>query len=509
VQRRLSFRNERKLYHRKCDLTGKQIISLYSPSEKNVVYGPDAWWSDKWDAKSYGQDFDFDRPFFDQWHELFQKVPKLGLINKNSENSDYSLFSSDLKNCYLVFSALKSEDCYYGHQCNWSRDCVDVSFCYESELCYEAVDSKNCYASSYIQNCDGCTNCSFCYGCKGCRDCFGCVNLVNKQYCIDNIQYSKEEYEEKMREFRLTHENIEKAKKSLEAIKLHAVHRFAHLFNCENCTGDYLRDCKNVHESFDLPKSEDAKYIWTGIGLKDCMDCCYTGRGAEWCYECLSAFPGYHELFSSYCWESSEILYSDHCFNSEDCFGCVGLKKAKYCILNKQYTKEEYEVLVPKIIEHMKSTGEWGEFFPMQFSPFGYNETVAQEYFPLTEDEAEKHGSFWKIEDSVHSYSGPKIEVPDDIANVGDDIVEKILTCEVTGKFYKIIPQELTFCRKMGLALPRKCPDQRHKERMALRNPRILFSRSCAECAAFVRTTYSPDRPEKVYCEKCYLEAVY
>jgi hypothetical protein len=27
----------------------------------------------------------------------------------------------------------------------------------------------------------------------------------------------------------------------------------------------------------------------------------------------------------------------------------------EYCILNKQYTKEEYEILVPKIIEHMKT----------------------------------------------------------------------------------------------------------------------------------------------------------
>jgi hypothetical protein len=55
--------------------------------------------------------------------------------------------------------------------------------------------------------------------------------------------------------------------------------------------------------------------------------------------------------------------------------------------LNRQYTKEEYELLVPKIIEKMMSDGEWGEFFPAILSPFGYNETVAQEYFPLTREE--------------------------------------------------------------------------------------------------------------------------
>ncbi len=68
---------------------------------------------------------------------------------------------------------------------------------------------------------------------------------------------------------------------------------------------------------------------------------------------------------------------------SSNCFLCVNLENKKYCILNKQYSKEEYEVLVPQIIEHMQKTGEWGEFFPVCLSPFGYNETVAQEHFKL------------------------------------------------------------------------------------------------------------------------------
>jgi hypothetical protein len=56
--------------------------------------------------------------------------------------------------------------------------------------------------------------------------------------------------------------------------------------------------------------------------------------------------------------------------------------------LNKQYTKEEYNILVPKIIEHMISTGERGEFFPPKYAPFGYNESLANEYFPLRQTEA-------------------------------------------------------------------------------------------------------------------------
>ena len=82
------------------------------------------------------------------------------------------------------------------------------------------------------------------------------------------------------------------------------------------------------------------------------------------------------------------MVYCISCFGSHDCFGCVGLRNKSYCILNTQYTKEEYEELVPRIIIHMMKNGEWGEFFPSSMSPFGYNETVATEYFPREKEEA-------------------------------------------------------------------------------------------------------------------------
>ena len=108
------------------------------------------------------------------------------------------------------------------------------------------------------------------------------------------------------------------------------------------------------------------------------------------------------------------------------------------------------------------------------------------------------------------------------------EICDKILICEnnfcssglqtaVTedkkcGKNYKIQKQELKFYRKMNLPISRKCPDCRHSERMKLRNPRKLFTRNCdnpncKDKSQFV-STFSPDRPERVFCEKCYLENV-
>ena len=51
--------------------------------------------------------------------------------------------------------------------------------------------------------------------------------------------------------------------------------------------------------------------------------------------------------------DSSSVQYCQILRNSSDAFGCIGLRNKQYCILNKQYTKQEYEELVPKIISHM------------------------------------------------------------------------------------------------------------------------------------------------------------
>ena len=60
-----------------------------------------------------------------------------------------------------------------------------------------------------------------------------------------------------------------------------------------------------------------------------------------------------------------------------------------------QYSKEDYEHLMPKIVEHMRKTGEWGEHFNPGLSYMGYNETVAQEQIPLTKEQATEGGWIW------------------------------------------------------------------------------------------------------------------
>ncbi len=280
----------------------------------------------------------------------------------------------------------------------------------------------------------------------------------------------------------------------------------------ENVSGSCLDHCKNTLESFDCKNVEDSKYLQSVVGAKDCMDYSYWGRDSELIYEThATGYNCRNILFCNECWENNtDLMYCDSCINSSHLFGCIGLRRKEYCIFNKQYTKDQYEQLVSKIIEHMRSTKEWGEFFPLSICHFGYNETVAQDYFPLAKEELLTRGWKWQEEEKPEeNYLGPNTAIPDDIHDVTDEITKQILRCEITGKPYKIIPQELLFYRNMGLPLPKKSPDQRHKERIARRNPRKLWNRNCQKCNKAIRTSFASDRPEIVYCEDCYLSSVY
>lgn len=388
LKRRMRWRNDNNLYHRKCDATGKNIISMFKPNTGLKVYSKDFWWSDSWDALEYGKPFDFTRPFFAQFQELNQAVPQLNLIVLNDYNSDYTNYTSGNKNCYLCFAGNNSMDCFYSYNAEKSRDCADCYFVYDSELCFELIHSEGCYNTNYSLNCKNCVDSWFLEDCFSCHDCFMCFNLQNRQYYILNKPYSREEYFKKIKNFSLnTNEGTEKAKKIWTEKRLKYPKRENHNINAENCTGEYISNSKNCHECYLMSKEcEDCKFILNGFpGLKDSYDCTYSGGNGSLMYECMgSGIDEYMILFGNLCLNGSSYLqYCNVTMNCKNCFGCSNLKNKSYCILNKQYTREEYETLLPRIIEHMKKTEEYGKFFPSEISPFDYKESQAEQYFPI------------------------------------------------------------------------------------------------------------------------------
>ncbi|MBU1018958.1 MAG: hypothetical protein ABII07_00555 [Patescibacteria group bacterium] len=507
MRKLMATRNEWKLYPRKCDATGDHILSAYPEDSPFKVYKNEFWWGDQWEALDYGRDFDFNKPFFEQFRDLQLATPREGTTIFNSENCDYNSHTRESKNCYLNSLMYRGEDIYYSYWIVNDKDIYDSMYTYDSTLCSWCSDVKNGYQCIMLEEGNDCNECCFSCQLRGCDHCIFCNNLANKSYYIFNKKVSKEDFEDlKKKLLDGSWQTWQKSTKQYKEIRQRAKNRFVHNLQCENVTGDHVynsRNCENCFESFD---SEDCFNSISLAGSKDVQNAYSAGwTGCEVCVHCAVIRACQHCAFCTYTWYSSGMLYCDSCVSCENCFGCIGLRHKKNCIFNKQYSEKEYNELLSKIIAHMKESGEWGQFFPPKLSHFPYNETAAQNFYSLTREEAEKKGFRWREKDQKEYQPATILGIPDNIADISDEILKETLACEDCGKNYRLIIQELKFYRRTGLPVPRHCPECRHKMRFNTHNPCVLVERECKECGKEVESTYEK---EDVYCEGCYLETI-
>ena len=347
-----------------------------------------------------------------------------------------------------------------------------------------------------------------------------CSGLNKKNYCVKNKQYSKEEYENLVKE--KLKENPENLMNEFIEFNKTIPKKYQNQLNCENSSGDFIQNCKNAEMCFDSFNVQDSKYIVECEDVKDSMDINMHDKNIQLCYE--MSCGGDSNYMSKFCFctcVSPESEYLFGCFYVNECFGCDGLhSKMKNCILNKQYSEAEYQDLKAKIIEQMIKDGrahgaseiepniEYGEFFPISISPFAYNETVAHDYFPMTKEQVLSKGWKWKDIDPKEFSKSPYV-LPDRIDDTKDDVLSQVFSCSDCDKNYKIVSLELSLSRKMKVPLSKKCADCRQQDLMKFKNPKKLFDRNCSNCGGKIMSVYSSDKIEKVYCEKCYLKEVY
>ena len=538
--RRMLFRNERSLYRSDCGLCKKSVISIYAPENKYNVFCIDCYNSDDWDPHSFALKYDFNKPFFEQLGELFKKIPRRNLYQDFAVNSEYTNQIVHIKNSYLCFGGHHYEDSSYCAQNFFIKNCLDVDFSSSSEFCFESFYLRKCFRVRFGYYSEDCMDSWLIYNCRNCSNCICCVNLRSQSYCIFNQRYTKEEYEKKLKEMNLADaDNLEKTKKTFLEHTLNFPRKYANLKNVVNSVGDNLEQVKNCRYVFSVSEAENVRYSFfiPYGGAKDCFDVDHVGVGSTEVYELHSGFGDNRVLFSNRVYYSHNVEYSDDCYNSEYLFGCAGLRKKSYCILNKEYTREEYEDLRNKIKEHMAQMPysdkkdrvfQYGEFFPMDIIPFAYNDSVVNEYFPLTKSEILEKGFKYKepearnYKPTILPHQLPLIEQAD------EKILEEIIQCEHLEKCndrctlaFRIIQNELNISKMLGVSLPRLCPNCRHMSRIKLLNSPKLYHRECmcdkknhhnhntGKCETEFETSYAPERPEIVYCEKCYQQEVY
>ena len=511
-----------------------------------TVYDRDYWWSDKWDQLASGRDYDFSRPFFEQYAELLHQAPLPNLANSNCVGGEWGNHSLNCKNSYLFYASIAAEDCAYVTGAVNVKNSFDLYKQATGTECYETLFGADTNRVFFSYGPRECIQSEFLFTCTNVQQSLGCINIQNRSHYIWNTPYSKEDFAKKRAEYDFgSYAQLEKFKKEFADFILKYPRRYGGGTKSTNVTGYAILNSKNCQSCFDIYGGvEDTKYLCHGATIKDSYDGYGMGAVAELMYEAVdTGAQAMHCMFGVFTHGCQETSYTYACHSSSNLFGCVGLRSKQYCILNKQYTKEEYEKMVPRIIAQMQEmpykdpqgrTYGYGEFFPVELSPFAYNETIAQEYFPLTREDVAAHGYHWR-EPDVKQYviTAKAADLPDHIKDVPDFILKDVVECAHKGTCnqqcttaFKIIPSELQFLKQFNIALPRLCPNCRHYERLAQRPPFRLWKRSCecggarstkgeyannvahshgsTACAVQFESPYAPDRKEIIYCEGCY-----
>lgn len=545
-QRRALFRNERKLFRNIDAVTGKSVLSLIPLEAGFPIYDDNFWAGDEWDPFSYGMDFDRSRPFLAQLYELSQRVPRPRSNTINMIRSEYSANAADLKDCYLLFNSNATEDSAYGNGIDSCKNCFDDSHLQYSEKCYESFWLTKCFDTHFSAQCEDCVSMWFSKNCQGCTNCFGCVNLRNKSYYFFNQPLTKEEYKEKIDSLDLSKwTNLEKMKVEAKEFWSKFPNKYFQGIKNFDCTGEYVTHSKNVRDSYLIRGGEDLAYVQYGQvpPFKDSMDVIVGGKNSELIYE--STTCGWNSSQIRFCWECWDggIDFEYSMFSGKKAnhvFGSVSITSGEYVILNKRYSKEEFFKLRDEIRKHMDEMPyvdaqgriyKYGEFFPPEFSPFAYDDTITKEHFPLTKDEILAYGGKWyEGSKSEYNVTLSRGKIPEDIKEIDDSIVKELIECEQCKKAFRIIPDELQFLRSINIPIPHYCIDCRHNIRITQRNKSKLYEKKCdcvgktsqrdkytnevshyhknEPCQNMFKTSYTPESNTIIYCEKCYQEEI-
>lgn len=515
--RRLMQRNERNYYKSTCALTGKAIVTNINPKLWEPVYDSKARRWDGRDARDCLQDRDPTQSFLTQFHTLKKRVPKIALMNDNGISSENCLYTYDIlycKDCYMTMEAINDKLAHYCLCVHRSENMVDCTIVYDSHYCIECTDSYKLYSCVYAHNCNECNNMLFARDCKWCSDCLCCVGLRNRQYCIFNRQYSKEEYISQKEAIIQKHiQDKDKFLHDWNDFLSQQQKLFANLINSESSIGNNIFDSSDIAFGFEISNCKKSRYMYNVLDSNNAMDIDIS-TNVDHCYDCMTPDLCRKTCFSLFCSSCNDVRYSEMCHRCTDCFGCVWLKDKQYCILNKQYTKEEYELMVAKIISQMIVQGERWEYFPAWTSTHPYNKSDAMQRYPLTKEQALSR--WYARDDEIVAVNIPEhattiswSDLDTNPLTVSDTIIDSVIVCPETKRPFRIIKQELELYRKMKFPLPRLHHDLRHQQRMARRLGRKLYLRSCPSTWTKLITPYSPAYQGRVVSKEAYEKEIY
>ena len=517
--RRMAHMNYVRLSKRKCDAPehGEMIISILPEECPFPVYDYHYYTSDEFNPFSFGVEYKNGESPMETFLALRKKVPMPSFLNRDpsSINSEYSNGGQNMKNGYFVFTCHDVENAWYSNVILKGRNIMDSYWITDSESIYENIFSDHIYQSSFVYFSSGCTDCKFIFDCRNCSNCFGCVNLRNQKYCVFNKQFTKEEYEKFLESvYPLSKDMLAEYKKKfwglVKSLPMNGTRNIA----ITNSSGNNLRNSKNLYDVTDADRSENIAHSDGIITLKDAMDVTFTGDGANLVYSGVNIGTLASNIkFSVSTKFSNDCEFTFNSKNSSNCFMCFGFQKANYCILNKQYSKDDYYKVLDEIKSEMLKRGEYSDGVGMEFSAQAYNFSIGQISFPLSDREIINLGGYVAKDPETNAGNQEFLfgsQVPATIEEVTDEILNKAIKCEKTGRPFRITPSELEFYRKMKLPLPTVHPSVRMEERIRhfTANGKS-YKTTCAKCDKKILAMFDSSENFILYCEDCFKKEIY
>ena len=291
--------------------------------------------------------------FFKELQRIILSHPRLPLAVSSCENVEFCNEVYNSKNLVYCFDTYDTADSVYLFDSLQCANCQDCDYATECELVYESVDPVKCFNSQYLEYCGNVRDSAYCYNCGNSNNLFGCVGLSNKSFCIFNRQLTEEEYKEQLQKYQAL--PTEQILAMLAELKNKFPLTQTVGFDNENTTfGNYIHFNKNCYLCFDAAYDEDCAYLYDSYKDRTSFDLTYVAIGTELTYEAVDSVTLYNCNFVRHTANCQDSSYLFNCANVKNSLGCVGLKNKEYCILNRQFTKEEYEKLSKEILTQLK-----------------------------------------------------------------------------------------------------------------------------------------------------------
>jgi len=393
-------------------------------------------------------------------------------IVMQNENSDFNYIVGWAKNSYLSIVVVESQNIWYSYSTFNSNDIYNSILVENSQKTYQSrcisTSSNVFYSSSIINSKDIWLSSNL----IGCSNCIRCNNLTNQKYYIDNIAVDKPQYDDELRKIK------ENTYNTLLNYYTNNVLNISGMNVGENIQWRFNMICNDVENCFmnnHLQKARNVILCNATETIENCRDCTSIWwLQSDNIYASMGVGHNSHHVYCSVeCSPNCSNIYYSYLMDScSYCLGCIGLKNKSFCILNKQYTKEEWFEKVNEIFAQMDKDWTLWKFFPWSMNPFYFNDTVA--YLiddSFTKEEVEKEWYLRRDEEIkvdipawaeiIYSHKVEGQKSIDDFQwfdsdwnrQINPEILKKVIKDD-KWNYYRIVPMELEFLQKHWLPLP-------------------------------------------------------